>query len=866
MHKISFSNPNFATATSGNATYLNYIAKRDGVVLNDLGEARVRTMESDNDIYAKYIDERPYSHGLFDKNGAASLDHYKNRFIETNTDIVVNGVNVKKNTTIYRDIISLTRTDAQEFGLFDKDDFYRAFKENSDQYFKDLGMNPQKVEWCGAFHDEGHHPHMHIMFFEENSVYNINPVLEKSRLELAKENLTKSIAEGRYNRLISQKNSSKERVVASVYESLNQKESEKLFNSLAKEMNSGAYSGRANYKLLDPNLKKYVDRIFDKLITDPSFIEANTEYLNSLKELKNLFDSTGDSDEYFKSVDEVNLKIKNIIIDYGYMYAQHEKFKVAFDSETVENLLKQSRSRIDSFALSSEDKKQHAVSLASELSSSLGNLSNLDSKMKICDFVNHTLGQNITVSEIEDKIYKKANNFNDTISILSQIGYQDNDILGLLSGIEKPALYDTDVFLKYKELSDVDDLLIKAITENKKIDFIKAFKTVEDELHGFFSPISLQDYNRVLSKVEKSDTIFLSEKTQEILDSLTDKGFIEFKNGADVFTSLGSKFYESYTKNNLLVLDDEKKLLSISPLTVTILKETYAEHKLPVIKNLLGKLDNLKSRGIIDFDGENISLTKKAKNYFFLNSDSKVKTLLDRIDYLKEIGLIKEVNGNYLKGDNSEKFFEHKTQRILSTQKHFSEDIQKDIKLLDSKNGFWDEEVEIFLKERVVKKAIVDKKDFDISRYSKNTDIYKALITYTKLSLINGLYVSDIEKDVSKIVASIPYEYKIDPLELVKEVYDKEKIKLKHGIQPLISKTDFTSFKVIFKVSTDYKDLYKTKKSSFHNSFLSDIQRALNKHHREVERAKARQLFLADLPTPEYTSPFAVEIDTIIDF
>ena len=81
--KISFKHPNMKSTSQKNVAHIKYIATRPGadktLTENDLvkeleegisenKESEIN--ESDNDLYAKYIDERPNSHGLFGEDGA----------------------------------------------------------------------------------------------------------------------------------------------------------------------------------------------------------------------------------------------------------------------------------------------------------------------------------------------------------------------------------------------------------------------------------------------------------------------------------------------------------------------------------------------------------------------------------------------------------------------------------------------------------------------------------------------------------------------------------------------------------------------------------------------------------------------------
>lgn len=126
MSKIRCPHPNRKSTRVRNRNYLMYIATREGVDLTDtsldknlaeqalsienLDDENMST-EAANNIYVKYIAERPRSHGLFGSSNVDVTDVKKlsNEMAELS----------KKGVNIYRGIVSLSGQDAIELG-YDK--------------------------------------------------------------------------------------------------------------------------------------------------------------------------------------------------------------------------------------------------------------------------------------------------------------------------------------------------------------------------------------------------------------------------------------------------------------------------------------------------------------------------------------------------------------------------------------------------------------------------------------------------------------------------------------------------------------------------------------------------------------------------
>ena len=112
----------------------------------------------DSKTYADYIATRPGaqrfgSHGLFSDEGKV-----------VNLNAVSRELNLHDGN-VWTAIISLRREDAERLG-FDSGERWREMLCSQSQEFSDqLHIPMEDLRWFGAFHNEGHHPHVHLILY-----------------------------------------------------------------------------------------------------------------------------------------------------------------------------------------------------------------------------------------------------------------------------------------------------------------------------------------------------------------------------------------------------------------------------------------------------------------------------------------------------------------------------------------------------------------------------------------------------------------------------------------------------------------------------------------------------------------------------
>ena len=249
IQKASFLNPKRA------GRYMNYIATRDGVELLD---------ENADSIYMRYIATRPRAekhgeHGLFGAEDTVDLE-------KATQELQAHEGNVW--TIIY----SLRREDAARLG-YDNAASWRALLRSKQADFAEaMQIQPSQLRWYAAFHDEGEHPHIHMMLWSDDPKYGF---LRKDKLLHLQSILTNMIYADELKEVYTKKDIAYKDVTEAARETMrrivgklesveNPPESiqQKLLE-LALKLRT--VSGKKQYGYLKKPLKDKVDSIVDEL-------------------------------------------------------------------------------------------------------------------------------------------------------------------------------------------------------------------------------------------------------------------------------------------------------------------------------------------------------------------------------------------------------------------------------------------------------------------------------------------------------------------------------------------------------------------------------------------------------------------------
>ena len=249
IQKAGFLNPKRA------GRYMNYIATRDGVEF--LGK-------NADSIYMRYIATRPRvekhgEHGLFGSEDSIDLEKAMQE-LQTHEG------------NVWTIIYSLRREDAARLG-YDNAASWRALLRSKQADFAEAMQIPSsQLRWYAAFHDEGEHPHIHMMLWSDNPK---DDYLRKDKLLHLQSALTNVIYADELKEVYVQKDIAYKNVTeaarAAMRRIIDQLESvenppesirQKLME-LALELRT--VSGKKQYGYLKKPLKDMVDSIVDEL-------------------------------------------------------------------------------------------------------------------------------------------------------------------------------------------------------------------------------------------------------------------------------------------------------------------------------------------------------------------------------------------------------------------------------------------------------------------------------------------------------------------------------------------------------------------------------------------------------------------------
>ena len=226
---------------------------------------RVQGMEG----YAKYIALRPRAerlgeHGLFGDDDAVDLaavadelDHYTGN--------------------VWTHIISLHREDAERLGYNHADAWRTLLRTHRNDIAAAMKIPPEDFHWYAAFHDEGNHPHVHMMAWsaKPNQAY-----LSKDGIRQIKSTLTNQIFRQELLHVYEQKSKSRDELVAETRKAMLElakdmremtcihPEAEQMIRDLSRQL--GQVGGKKTYGYLPKPMKKLVDAIVDQMARLPT--------------------------------------------------------------------------------------------------------------------------------------------------------------------------------------------------------------------------------------------------------------------------------------------------------------------------------------------------------------------------------------------------------------------------------------------------------------------------------------------------------------------------------------------------------------------------------------------------------------------
>ena len=259
---------------SGGGHYAEYIATRDGVELME---------PTAGGGYLEYIAERPRSHGLFSADGAADLE-------QTMEEINAHA------GPVWTFIYSLKREDAARLGYENGESWRRLLLAHQVELAAAMKITPSSFRWCAAFHDEKHHPHIHMMAWPTDSKQGY---LTEKGIEQMRSQLSNDIFQDELLSIYQEKDLSYQQVRDAAMEAMGR---------LIREMKSGLcvspiiagqmetlagmlteVKGKKVYGYLKKPVKAQVDAIVDELARLPEVAECYEQWNRLRDELERYY-------------------------------------------------------------------------------------------------------------------------------------------------------------------------------------------------------------------------------------------------------------------------------------------------------------------------------------------------------------------------------------------------------------------------------------------------------------------------------------------------------------------------------------------------------------------------------------------------
>ena len=266
---------------NGGGHYAEYIATREGVELLEVPHPA-----HDGGGYLEYMAQRPRSHGLFSADGPAGLEK---------TMEEINGHTGPVWTFVY----SLKREDAHRLGYENSKSWRRLLLAHQAELATAMKIPPSNFRWCAAFHDEKHHPHIHMMAWsaDPKQGYLTEKGIEKMRSQLSNEIFRDELLS-----LYQQKDLSYSQVRDAAMEAMGRliREMETgLCHSpvIAEQMETLAgmmedHKGKKVYGYLKKPVKMQVDAIVDELANVPEVAECYEQWNQFRDELEHYYKDT----------------------------------------------------------------------------------------------------------------------------------------------------------------------------------------------------------------------------------------------------------------------------------------------------------------------------------------------------------------------------------------------------------------------------------------------------------------------------------------------------------------------------------------------------------------------------------------------
>lgn len=264
--------------TRSRGGYAKYIATREG--------AECPGVEG----YMAYMATRPRvekqgNHGLFTSAGEPVILSQVAKELDTHGG------------PVWTLILSLRREDAQRLGYDSASRWRDLLRAQAGKLAEGLKIAPSHLKWYAAFHNEGHHPHVHLIAYstKPGEGFLTKQGMEKIRSALAQEIFRQDLVSV-YERQTAHRDelrrASREKVAGLVQQinwgSCENPQVEQLLRELANRLSN--VKGKKVYGYLRPELKALVNQIVDELAKDEHITALYDLWYQDKQAARNVYD------------------------------------------------------------------------------------------------------------------------------------------------------------------------------------------------------------------------------------------------------------------------------------------------------------------------------------------------------------------------------------------------------------------------------------------------------------------------------------------------------------------------------------------------------------------------------------------------
>lgn len=240
------------------------------------------------EMYLNYIATRPNvekvsEHGLFGSEEMVSLPDVRKE-IE----------NAK--SVIWTPIISLKREDASRLGYDNADVWRELIRAKQMDMAEVFGIPIDDFKWYGAFHNEGNHPHLHMVVYSTGSK---KGYITENKIEKIKSMLANEIFKNEMYELYDNKTKAREKIsdtarkkiseLADVIKSKDYSDSEVCNMLLDLAVKLKSVKGKKQYGYLPKGIKEDVDEIVKRLASDKDIQKLYDEWCNIQRQIVEIY-------------------------------------------------------------------------------------------------------------------------------------------------------------------------------------------------------------------------------------------------------------------------------------------------------------------------------------------------------------------------------------------------------------------------------------------------------------------------------------------------------------------------------------------------------------------------------------------------